>query len=206
VVTRIIALWVSLSWFTRPVAIVPEQRPVTVDHLRIGVVREVALGDAELDTIRDQVSRVWKRDGVVVALIEAPVPPGTLRLVLTGAAIHVTPATRNLCDLGAVRFVDGVPQPELRVSVTAAREFVQQARPEWPPAIRMLVSARVIGRVAAHELGHYLLGISEHRATGLMRARFDGADLLGPNLGAFDPPRRVDIEAGVVRAAGAALR
>jgi hypothetical protein len=103
-----------------------------------------------------------------------------------------------------IRFVEGVPQRQFRVSVTAAREFVRQARPEWPSAIRTLVAARIMGRVAAHELGHYLLGESGHRARGLMRARFDGADLLGPHLGAFAPPHRAEVEAGLTRAATAA--
>lgn len=204
VVTRIIALSVGLSWlgaFPRALPAARENRPAAVDHLRIGLVRDVAFSEAEVDTLRDQLTRIWFREGVAIALVDAPVPAGALRLVLTGATIHVTAATRNLCDLGATRFVDGVPDPELRVSVTAAREFVRQARPDWPPAIRTLVAARVIGRAAAHELGHYLLGVSEHRPKGLMRAHFDGADLLGPNLGAFAPPRRVDVEAGVVRAA-----
>lgn len=208
-VTRILALSVSLSWLAslpRPLPGVPEHPPAGIEHLGIALVREVPFGEAELETIRDQLTRIWKPERVVITLVDAPVPAGTLRLVLTGTAIQVTPATRNLCDLGAILFLDGVPQPELRVSVTAAREFVRQARPDWPPAIRTLVSARVIGRVAAHELGHYLLGVSGHRRTGLMRARFDGADLLGPHLGAFAPPRRVDVEAGIVRAAAAALR
>jgi hypothetical protein len=88
----------------------------------------------------------------------------------------------------------------LRVSLTAAREFVRQARPDWPSAIQTLVAARVIGRVAAHEVGHYLLAESGHRSAGLMRAHFDGAELLGPHLGAFAPPHRADVEAGLVRA------
>jgi hypothetical protein len=54
----------------------------------------------------------------------------------------------------------------------------------------MLEAARIMGRVAAHEMGHYLLADARHQPEGLMRARFDGADLLAPNLKPFRPPSR----------------
>ena len=54
--------------------------------------------------------------------------------------------------------------------------------------MQALEAARIIGRVAAHELGHYLLADPRHQPTGLMRARFDGAELLGPHLKPFKPP------------------
>ena len=46
--------------------------------------------------------------------------------------------------------------------------------------MQALEAARIMGRVAAHELGHYLLADTQTSARrDLMRARFDGADLLG---------------------------
>lgn len=53
--------------------------------------------------------------------------------------------------------------------------------------------ARALGRVLAHEIGHYLLGTGEHTAYGLMRAQFTPQDLLqdapGP-LYSLDSRRR----------------
>ena len=43
----------------------------------------------------------------------------------------------------------------------------------------------VLGRVVAHEIGHYLLGI-EHARDGLMRASFDPPELIDRRTSAFD--------------------
>jgi hypothetical protein len=194
-------LWVASSHLDA--ASPCQTRASAIERVHVAISQDVAISPAELETIRDQLTSIWEREDVVIDLTDAPHADG-VQLVLTGAPIRVTPPTGNLCDLGVIRFVEGVPQRQFRVSVTAAREFVRQARPEWPSAIRTLVAARIMGRVAAHELGHYLLGESGHRARGLMRARFDGADLLGPHLGAFAPPHRAEVEAGLTRAATAA--
>jgi hypothetical protein len=166
----------------------------------------VSLTKAELEMVQDQLTRIWHQEGIAVELTASAPAPGGLRLVFSGDLIRVAPAARNVCDLGVIRFTDGAPEPELTVSVTAAREFVREARPEWTPAIRTLIAARVAGRVAAHELGHYLLADSRHRAAGLMRAHFDGTDLLAPALGAFAPPHYADLEAGLIRAMATATR
>lgn len=184
----------------------PGSRPPAVQHLQVALVPAVSMTEAELETIRDQLTRIWGQEGIVIELTRSAQPAPGLRLALTSTRIQVTPPARDLCDLGVIRFVNGVPEPELRVSVPAAREFVRQARPEWSPALQTLVAARIAGRVAAHELGHYLLAESGHRRRGLMRARFDGADLLGPHLGAFAPPHRIDVEAGLIRAMTSSAR
>lgn len=44
----------------------------------------------------------------------------------------------------------------------------------------------VLGRVVAHEIGHYLLGTATHSRTGLMRARFETPDLIDRRSAAFD--------------------
>lgn len=44
----------------------------------------------------------------------------------------------------------------------------------------------VLGRVVAHEIGHYLLGTATHSRRGLMRARFETPDLIDRGSDAFD--------------------
>ena len=112
-----------------------------------------------------------------------------LRLVLTDTASRRT-ATRDPCAFGLIRFLNGTPEPEMNVFVSTIREFVRDARPGQSPGVQTLEAARIMGRVAAHEMGHYLLADTRHQPEGLMRARFDGADLLGPNLKPFKPPSR----------------
>jgi hypothetical protein len=51
--------------------------------------------------------------------------------------------------------------------------------------LRSQLTARAIGRIAAHELGHYLLRRAGHRKKGLMRRSYAVRDLTGAWLGPF---------------------
>jgi hypothetical protein len=46
------------------------------------------------------------------------------------------------------------------------------------------LTATLLGRALAHEVGHYLLG-PEHSATGLMRAKYLRRDMFAPERTAF---------------------
>jgi hypothetical protein len=176
------------------------------ERLTVHVVQAIPVSDAEVETIRDQLTRIWRQEGIAIDLVTSRPAPGSLRILLTEAPIRASFGVSGLCALGATSFTNGRPEPELIVSVSAVREFVRRAQPDSSSGVRSLIAARVMGRVAAHELGHYLLAETGHRPRGLMRARFDGASLLAPHLGPFLPPPRPDVEAGLVRASGVAAR
>jgi hypothetical protein len=79
-------------------------------------------------------------------------------------------------NIGAIRFSeDGTPDPVVTVYFDLLKRFLAGVRfvlmPEyrWPPALRERILGRGLGRVIAHEIGHYLLG-ARHAPTGLMRA------------------------------------
>jgi hypothetical protein len=57
--------------------------------------------------------------------------------------------------------------------------------------------ARVLGRAAAHELGHYLLASRQHSASGLMRTRFMSEQWVGDERTPFRlrPAERAMLEA-----------
>ena len=55
----------------------------------------------------------------------------------------------------------------------------------WPRGTRERLIAQAIGRVAAHELGHYLLQSARHSETGLMRPQYSTEELVGPSLARF---------------------
>jgi hypothetical protein len=78
--------------------------------------------------------------------------------------------------LGAITFApDGTPGPVITVFVADLVQLVSRTHvlgvPEWrwPRALYDLVVGRVMGRVLAHELGHFLLRMPQHTAGGLMR-------------------------------------
>ena len=84
--------------------------------------------------------------------------------------------------------------PVLYVSYAGVMELLSSANfrgerfPTLPNALRERLIARAIGRVAAHELGHYLLQNRSHHDSGLMRAHYSTRDLLGADLGPFRVP------------------
>jgi hypothetical protein len=99
----------------------------------------------------------------------------------------------------AVDRADSDPAPQilvvgelLRTHGGAAIAFVSIAR-----AQRLVVAAgvparhhddtlgRVLGRAAAHEIGHYLLDTATHSDEGLMRARFDALEFSAALSGEF---------------------
>lgn len=59
----------------------------------------------------------------------------------------------------------------------STRSALGSAEPEWPLAVRQQVTARVLGRVIAHEVGHFLLRSPAHARTGLMRSVQSAAEL-----------------------------
>ncbi len=201
------AVVITVAWVAMTLAHAPDAQDPSASDSRetvsLQLVTTAAVSKVEIDGTREQLTRIWRPVGidvdidVVVASATGLGHQGQVRLVLSDAAIRVGPSSGGLCALGVIHFVDGLPQPELTVSVTGVRDFVRRARPEQSAALRSLLAARIIGRVAAHELGHYLVADTSHRESGLMRAKFDGADLLAPHLKPFAPPERHELVAGL---------
>jgi len=74
----------------------------------------------------------------------------------------------------------------------------QHAYAGLPLALADTFLGRALGRVLAHEIGHYLLGTGEHTPHGLMRAQFTPQDLLEDSsrpLYNLDARRRAGLKA-----------
>ena len=52
---------------------------------------------------------------------------------------------------------------------------------QWPPALRDRVLGRIVGRVLAHEIGHFVLRSPRHASRGLMRPIQYVAELIAGN-------------------------
>lgn len=102
----------------------------------------------------------------------------------------------------------GRSAPLLLVSLSAVTEAVLATEAFDMPVKRLTrglqerLIAQAIGRIAAHELGHYLLRHAGHRDRGLMRRRYVAVELVGDWLGPFKIP---NAELVVVRQEIAAL-
>ena len=104
--------------------------------------------------------------------------------------------------------IAGRSAPLLFVSLPAVTEMVLGTEAFDRPVkkltreLRDRLIAQAIGRLAAHELGHYLLQRAGHHDRGLMRRRYVAAELVGDWLDPFKIP---NAELFVVRQEIAAL-
>jgi hypothetical protein len=94
--------------------------------------------------------------------------------------------------LGAITFApDGTPAPTITVFVADLIELVSRAHVlgadegRWPRKLHDLIVGRVLGRVLAHEIGHFLLRTRQHTAVGLMRSLQPASDLIEPSRRTF---------------------
>jgi hypothetical protein len=138
-----------------------------------------------------EADRIWRSRGVeVVPVAKASVPHEDVRLILEFASLSSAPAASRgkkgeaTTGLGSIWFdEDGAPGDTITIDDEAVMARIAQTtlnhRPlaDWPPGVVDLAMGRALGRVLAHELGHYLLRSKIHQASGLMRAAFSGADL-----------------------------
>jgi hypothetical protein len=92
--------------------------------------------------------------------------------------------------LGGIRFEGRRPEREIRVfsraveSVAAVGAVPLLGRP-WTTAERDRAIGRVLGRVIAHEIGHYLFGSTRHTTSGLMKAHHSPAEFVAPSRRPF---------------------
>jgi hypothetical protein len=156
----------------------------------------------EQQAMLQEVDAIWRGHGVsIVALApdRAVAPPtADARLTVTLLLEERTPPAPGRRErLGAIVFDhENLPATEVTVDVAAVTATVTRVRlggrlfERWPPAWRETLVGRALGRVLAHEIGHYLLASRVHALEGLMRAAFDGDELLRPGRGGFAVPAR----------------
>jgi hypothetical protein len=154
-----------------------------------------AQAPGERQAMLQEADAIWRAHGVsIVAAPDRVSPPSAdARLVVTLArAAHPSAAPGRRERLGAILFDhDNVPATTITIDVAsvtttvAAVRFAGRPYDQWPRAWRDALVGRALGRVLAHEVGHYLLASRQHGADGLMRAAFDGDELLRPGRGGF---------------------
>lgn len=121
-------------------------------------------------------------DSIVLTVVTIISPAGTRRSA-------VTSAWRGA--LGAITFADGTPTPAITLFLTDIEQFTAGAHMfgarqwQWPQSLREQLLGRVVGRVLAHEIGHYVLRSPEHSADGLMRSLQYADDLVSPSRHRF---------------------
>jgi len=151
----------------------------------------------QLGLVVDEVRKIWSDAHVAVTsgrygepsgLVEATI---SLRILLTVLPVE-DDGQRTLGWVTAGP--NGRAAPLLWISLPAVTEAVLSTHAydkpvkRLPRELRDRLIAQAIGRVAAHELGHYLLQRAGHHDRGLMRRRYIAAELVGDWLDPFKIP------------------
>jgi hypothetical protein len=124
----------------------------------------------------------WREAGDAPAVL-------AVQIIDKGRSV-VAPGWRG--PLAAIVFAGGgEPAPAITVFMSDIEQFVAAAHvlglapSQWPSSLREELLARVLGRVLAHEIGHYVLRSPRHAARGLMRSQQVPDDLVAPSRRRF---------------------
>jgi hypothetical protein len=132
-----------------------------------------------IDAACAEAAAIWRPYGVQLRCTDSPATaPSALTVVVTN---RERPAENE--PLGSTGFDEnGAPGRTLTVFLDAVIRLVsaslfRDVRCDlWPRNARDAFLARGLGRVIAHEIGHYLLGPGHTK--GLMRRSFEGNELI----------------------------
>lgn len=185
VIAQPLAAAVLLSW----VATEAPWRPLTVAV----DLRPLGMPARQLHAMAAEAGALWGAAGIVLTWrFPGEAPPlaaGDDTVTVVAAAPQGTARAR----LGAVLFLEGRVDAErtIELSATTIAGLVDQTRwsgrrvRDWPSSVQDDLTGRALGRVLAHEIGHYLLAWRGHPAAGLMRAAFPADLLIAPDRRPF---------------------
>jgi hypothetical protein len=178
-------------------------------HLSID--QSAGLSPLQMQLAVDEVRKIWIDAQVAVTSSPYGEPCGPGQATISLRILRIPLPVKDDAErtLGWVTpGADGRSAPVLFVSLSAVTEAVLATDAFDMPVKRLTralqdrLIAQAIGRVAAHELGHYLLQHAGHHDRGLMRRRYVAVELVADWL---DPFKIRNAELLVVRQEIAAL-
>lgn len=181
----------SIAWSAGPAVARQDSRPPGV-HLSID--QRAWFTDQQIEIAVEEVRQIWGRAGIAVSSgpYGAPSQPHDARVSVWVVTTPARYRANGLVVLGWVaRDADGSLAPTLFISLSGIAGLFSEYRVgsvkyrDLPASLRDRIVARSVGRVAAHELGHFLLEMTVHPATGLMRSEYLARDLFDPEIGPF---------------------
>jgi len=165
-----------------------------LNSVHISLDQDGRLSAGQLRMAVEQIQQIWSEADIAVTAARYGEPSAQGEAVVSLRILRVAaPPTRRGAPILAWTVVgpSGLSQPTLIVSVPSIvalvsdSEFAGTAFTRLTNDVRDELIARAIGRVAAHELGHYLLQKAGHRTGGLMRPSYSARDLVGAWLHPF---------------------
>jgi hypothetical protein len=130
----------------------------------------------------DEARAVWRPYGVMLLNVPADAH-ACVSVAVQDGPVAARPGEASLVPLGAMRFgADGAPTREMRLSMGSTEALLRDSASridgaDMPSVVHDQLIGRALGRVLAHEMGHFLLRFPAHVAAGLMAAQQTVDDL-----------------------------
>jgi hypothetical protein len=167
--------------------------PAAACHTNIVVVDEAGVEPWQMRVMIEQVERIWTPAGVDFSWGSGPTAESALTVIIQEGTLKKggAPLAAWRHVLGSIPVSDGHVLSRISVSLGTVRSLLGDAlirgRPlsQRPLRLRQEVEAQVLGRVLAHEIGHYRLRSPGHTPTGLMRAVFTTEELVNREISRF---------------------
>lgn len=179
------SLLAVLPWTTPAETPLLPLRPATpcVVAIEMHVRAPLKWGGFEWHLFTREVEHVWAPYGLTVCWIDGEKGCEGIEVRLRVLVAETLPPVNEAAGfqppvVGRIVFDRDAPGTDIAVSLAGGRYLVARAtlggRPlgDWPRAIAERFLPTVLGRVLAHEIGHFVLGSRAHSRTGLMTARF----------------------------------
>jgi len=153
-------------------------------RVTISVHNDAGISSGTLGGAEVEASRVFRQSGIEAKWLNCPLPPdgpedpAQCRTARFPAYLQLRIARRSR-NLSEITF--GISYLSADGSGCYADLFYQQVE-EMHERSRVNL-ASLLGNVAAHEIGHLLLGTNSHAASGIMRARWQSEELGSISMG-----------------------
>ena len=177
--------------------------------MRVTVAASPDVPDPVISMMLAEADAIWRRAGCGFVWERGPIdPPPTSARPWSSLRVVIGDRQRTTADgtlpLGWIVFDDvSTPEQEVYVSYASARRFLDEAAGvvgrtnQMPVLQRQMLMARAMGRVLAHELGHYLLASKAHTARGIMKATQTATELFSNDRSLFtlEPSQAIRVAA-----------
>jgi hypothetical protein len=157
--------------------------PEAGTHLTISVYNDVGVPRGTLRQAEDEATRIFRQAGIEVNWLNCEVPAAAEDAAACQEVVFPTHL-----HLRIVRMAHGLKEGTLGISFLSADGSGCQADLFYEPMEELQSSnnaslAPLLGHVAAHEVGHLLLGTNSHAPTGIMRAHWASEEISTAKLG-----------------------
>jgi hypothetical protein len=168
-------MFVTATIFAAAITLGNGLEPLAPLPVRLHVV--AALSDEALEAFYEEVEAIYRPAGIRFDWMSKHHGAG-VRVVIANRPPYkvITGCSRGLHDHRL-----GLADPGNRSIVLWTEQVARGAAGDWdsrePPTVSDDTLGQGLGRVAAHEMGHLLLRLCDHRSKGLMRKAFKYRDL-----------------------------